>query len=94
MSGPHWSESDGETFSGENYDWSNVNRMAAGEFRLVRRGSRVYHLVREAGEKRFTVIESQPVSAEPIIEIELGLYSDDTNATSSVVVQELSIRSK
>ena len=90
----HRARPDGETFSGENYDWSNVNRMAAGEFRLVRRGSRVYHLVREAGEKRFTVIESQPVSAEPIIEIELGLYSDDTNATSSVVVQELSIRSK
>jgi hypothetical protein len=88
----HRTRPDGEIFGGDYYDWHNVSRMSAGEFRLVRRGSRVYHLVREEGAERFTVIESQPVNADPVDGIELGLYSDDAEAANSVVVEELTIR--
>jgi hypothetical protein len=90
----HRARSDGKEFGGEYYDWHNVSRMAAGEFRLVRRGTRIYHLVRAEGEERFKVIESQPVGADPVREIELALASDDPASESSVVLQELSIRDK
>jgi hypothetical protein len=90
----HRARPDGKEFSGDYYDWHNFSRLAAGEFRLVRRGSRLYHLVRGEGEERFKVIESQPVSADPVREIELALAGDDPAADSSVVLQELIIRSQ
>ncbi|MEX2138330.1 MAG: DUF1583 domain-containing protein [Pirellulales bacterium] len=75
-------------------DWYRTSRLAAGEFRLVRRGSRIYYLVREAGAERFTVIESQAVGSEPVREIELALQIDDPAAAGSVVVEELVVRGK
>jgi hypothetical protein len=89
----HRMRPDGEVFGGDYYDWHNVNRMTAGELRLVRRGSRVYHLIREAGDERFTIIESQAVNADPVDGIELGLSSDDNRADHSVIVEEVTIRS-
>jgi hypothetical protein len=85
---------DGKEFSGDYYDWHNISRLAAGEFRLVRRGSRIYHLVRAEGAERFTVIESQSVGVEPVREIELALNIDDPAAAGSVILEELAVRGK
>ena len=65
--------------------------MSAGEFKLIRLGSRLYHLIRDEQDERFSVIESQAVNAEPVDGIELGIYSDGDPA-NSVVVEELVIR--
>ena len=54
-------------------DWFSPSRLAAGEFRFVRRGTRIYYLVREARAKQFRVIESQVVGGQPVHEVELAL---------------------
>jgi hypothetical protein len=90
----HRKRPDGKEFGGDYYDWHNISRLAEGEFRLVRRGSRIYHLVRAEGDEQFKVIESQAVGAEPVREMEFALHNDDQALESSVIVEQLTVRAK
>ena len=75
-------------------DWFSASRLAAGEFRLLRRGTRIYYLTRDEGAQQFRVIESQVVSGQPVHAVELALYSDDLAADSKVVIEELTVRAR